>query len=287
MKKFKQTEDGGTGLATTNYFTAVDHLSLNMRKGEIFAMLGHNGAGKTTTISMLTGMLDATGGSVTCFGRHIITDDANVSSTQQKQDIEYVRQVMGICPQHDILFELLTVYEHLDIYCDFKGVDPAEKEGKIQRIMRDVGVELHANTMAKDLSGGSKRKLSVALALVADSRLVLLDEPTSGMDLTARRRLWDMLKDYKKDRIIILTTHNMDEADLLGDRIGIMSQGRLVCLGAPMFLKNRYGSGFKLEIRKEDANEAILANSNVKVYMEKHFGTGIKTISDDSHSCSF
>jgi ATP-binding cassette subfamily A (ABC1) protein 3 len=89
--------------------------------------------------------------------------------------------------------------------------------------MKDIDLESHRNTMAKSLSGGNKRKLSVALALVADSKLVLLDEPTSGMDLTARRRLWSMLKDYKKGRIIILTTHNMDEADLLGDKIGIMS----------------------------------------------------------------
>ena len=116
--------------------------------------------------------------------------------------------------------------------------------------MKDVGVTLHKDTQAQNLSGGTKRKLSVALALVADSRLVLLDEPTAGMDLTARRRLWDMLKDYKSDRIMILTTHNMDEADLLGDRVGIMSQGRIVCLGDPMFLKNKYGSGFKLEIKK-------------------------------------
>ena len=104
--------------------------------------------------------------------------------------------------------------------------------------------------MAKDLSGGNRRKLSVALALVADSKLVLLDEPTSGMDLNARRRLWDMLKDYRQDRIIILTTHNMDEADLLGDRIGIMSQGRQVCLGSSQFLKNRYGCGYNLSIKK-------------------------------------
>jgi ATP-binding cassette, subfamily A (ABC1), member 3 len=104
--------------------------------------------------------------------------------------------------------------------------------------------------MAKDLSGGNRRKLSVALALVADSKIVLLDEPTSGMDLNARRRLWDMLKDYRQDRIIILTTHNMDEADLLGDRIGIMSQGRLVCLGSSSFLKNRYGCGYNLSIKK-------------------------------------
>jgi ATP-binding cassette subfamily A (ABC1) protein 3 len=116
--------------------------------------------------------------------------------------------------------------------------------------MKDIDVYAHRNTLAKDLSGGNRRKLSVALALVADSKLVLLDEPTSGMDLTARRRLWDMLKDYKKDRIVILTTHNMDEADLLGDRIGIMSAGRLVCLGSGLFLKNKFGYGYKMNLRK-------------------------------------
>ena len=99
--------------------------------------------------------------------------------------------------------------------------------------MKDIDVWPHRNTMAGSLSGGNKRKLSVALALVADSKLVILDEPTSGMDLNARRRLWDMLKNYKQDRIIILTTHNMNEADLLGDRIAIMSHGRVKCLGSP------------------------------------------------------
>jgi len=98
------------------------------------------------------------------------------------------------------------------------------------------------------LSGGNRRKLSVALALVADSKFVLLDEPTSSLDLTARRRLWDVLRDYKKDRIIVLTTHNMDEADLLGDRIGIMKSGQLVCLGSSEFLKNKFGYGYKLKI---------------------------------------
>jgi len=112
--------------------------------------------------------------------------------------------------------------------------------------MKDVDVWDHRDTISKALSGGNRRKLCVALALVADSKLVLLDEPTAGMDLTARRRLWDMLKDYKKDRIIILTTHNMDEADILGDRVGIMSGGSLKCLGTPLFLKKRYGYTYKL-----------------------------------------
>ena len=100
------------------------------------------------------------------------------------------------------------------------------------------------------MSGGSKRKLSVAIALVGNSKLVVLDEPTAGMDLSARRKLWNMLKKYKQDRIIILTTHYMDEADILGDRIGIMNEGELVCLGSPLFLKSRFGTGYTLTVVK-------------------------------------
>ena len=137
--------------------------------------------------------------------------------------------------------------EHLEIYCQFKGIQ-VEKDIKINQIMKDIDVWPHRDTQAGSLSGGNKRKLSVALALVADSKLVILDEPTSGMDLNARRRLWDMLKNYKQDRIIILTTHNMNEADLLGDRIAIMSHGRVKCLGSPQFLKGHYGHGFKMQV---------------------------------------
>ena len=109
--------------------------------------------------------------------------------------------------------------------------------------------------MSKTLSGGQKRKLSVGIALVGNSRLVLLDEPTSGMDLTARRKLWNMLKDEKKGRVIVLTTHFMDEADILGYRIGIMADGKLRCCGSSLFLKNKFGVGYRLSIVKKD-NEA-------------------------------
>lgn len=126
----------------------------------------------------------------------------------------------------------------------------SRREEQINKIIKDVGLEKFKDTMSNNLSGGNKRKLSVALALVADSKLVLLDEPTSGMDLNARRRLWNILAEYKRDKIIILTTHNMDEADLLGDRVGIMNQGQLVCLGSSSFLKQHYGSSPKLLIKK-------------------------------------
>jgi ATP-binding cassette subfamily A (ABC1) protein 3 len=119
-------------------------------------------------------------------------------------------------------------------------------------MMLDVDLTTNKNTMAKNLSGGNKRKLSVAIALIGGSRLVLLDEPTSGLDLGARRKLWNMLKLYKNDRIIILTTHYMDEADILGDRIGIMNNGEIICLGSSLFLKNRFGIGYNLSIIKNN-----------------------------------
>lgn len=122
-------------------------------------------------------------------------------------------------------------------------------------MLRDVDLTQHRATMAMNLSGGSKRKLSVAIALIGGSKLVLLDEPTSGMDLSSRRSLWNMLKNYKNNRVIILTTHYMDEADILGDRIGIMAGGKLVCLGSSLFLKHRFGVGYNLTLVKANKEE--------------------------------
>lgn len=122
-------------------------------------------------------------------------------------------------------------------------------------MLKDVDLYHSRNTRAGNLSGGNKRKLSVAIALIGGSKFVLLDEPTAGMDLTARRRLWNMLEKEKKNRIIILTTHYMDEADILGDRIGIMAEGKLICLGSSLFLKNRFGVGYKITMVKKEKEE--------------------------------
>lgn len=119
-------------------------------------------------------------------------------------------------------------------------------------MLKETDLISSKDTVAKQLSGGGRRKLSVAIALIGGSKFVLLDEPTAGMDLTARRRLWNMLEKQKKNRIIILTTHYMDEADILGDRIGIMANGSLICLGSSLFLKNRFGVGYKITMVKKD-----------------------------------
>ena len=158
---------------------------------------------------------------------------------------------MGVCPQHDVLFELLTPIEHLDLFFELKGGNPMKKAKEIDDMIRDVGLTVDKDKQSGSLSGGNKRKLSVSIALIGESKLVLLDEPTSGMDLSARRALWNMLRKYRRDRIIILTTHYMDEADVLGDRIGIMAQGQLKCLGSSLFLKNKFGGGYKMIMVKK------------------------------------
>jgi ATP-binding cassette subfamily A (ABC1) protein 3 len=129
-------------------------------------------------------------------------------------------------------------------------------------MLRDVDIN-GVDTMAQNLSGGNRRKLSVAIALIGGSKFVLLDEPTAGMDLSARRKLWNMLKNYKHNRIIILTTHYMDEADILGDRVAIMTAGQLICLGSPLFLKNRFGVGYNLTMVKKSKD----INTKVGLYL--------------------
>ncbi|XP_032883716.1 retinal-specific phospholipid-transporting ATPase ABCA4 [Amblyraja radiata] len=211
---------------------AVDGLSINFFQGQITSFLGHNGAGKTTTMSMLIGLFPPTSGTAFINGKDIRTD------------INAIRQDMGICPQHNILFNNLTVAEHILFYTQLKGqaVDEAEKQTEV--MLDEIGLTHKRDELAQNLSGGMKRKLSVALAFIGGAKVIILDEPTSGVDPYSRRSIWDLLLKYRSGRTIILSTHHMDEADLLGDRIAIISRGKLLCCGSSLFLKNSFGSGF-------------------------------------------
>ncbi len=211
---------------------AVDALDLTMYEGQIFVLLGHNGAGKSTTISMLTGLIDKTAGSASVFGLDV---------GSQMQDI---RHNIGVCPQHDVLFPDLTVKEHLDFFAALKCVPDAEAE--VDKQIQQVGLTEKRHVQSRNLSGGQKRKLSVAIALLGDSKVIFLDEPTSGMDPHSRRFTWNLLQNNREGRVIILTTHFMDEADLLGDRVAIMADGKLKCSGTSLFLKEKYGIGYTL-----------------------------------------
>ncbi|RLN50687.1 hypothetical protein BBJ28_00003089 [Nothophytophthora sp. Chile5] len=217
---------------------AVAGLDLTMYCGQITALLGHNGAGKTTIISMLTGLIPPTSGDATLYGCSI------------KNDFQELRRVIGICPQHDVLFEDLTVQEHLLLFGTMKNVSRDELQNSVDKMVEDVGLTEIRHALAKTLSGGQKRKLSVALAFLGNSKLVFLDEPTSGMDPYSRRFTWNLLQQRREDRVIVLTTHFMDEADILGDRIAILSEGRLRCAGSSLSLKNRFGAGYNLTMIK-------------------------------------
>ena len=185
-------------------------------------------------------MIENTEGSVSLFGKDIF------------EKMEEARKTMGVCPQHDVLFDLLTPEEHLDIFYEFKGADKTNKKQEINQILNDIGISDKRKSLSGKLSGGNKRKLSIAIALCGGSKFVLLDEPTAGLDIQARAQLWNILRNYKRDRIILMTTHYMDEADILGDRIGIMAKGKMTCLGSSMFLKNRFGVGYVMTIVKSN-----------------------------------
>ncbi|KAF0293021.1 ATP-binding cassette sub-family A member 3 [Amphibalanus amphitrite] len=218
---------------------AVNNVSLNMYEGQITALLGHNGAGKTTTMSVLVGLFPASSGTALINGYDIRTE------------VDEVRASLGICPQHDVLFDELTVAEHIRFFCTLKGYDGDYRE-EIDNMLNILQLEDKRNAQSHTLSGGMKRKLSVGIALCGDSKVVLLDEPTSGMDPSARRSTWDLLQRERAGRTMLLTTHFMEEADLLGDRIAIMADGQLQCCGSSLFLKRKYGAGYHMVIVKEE-----------------------------------
>ncbi|GMP86829.1 hypothetical protein CsSME_00039457 [Camellia sinensis var. sinensis] len=227
---------------------AVKSLQLTLYENQILALLGHNGAGKSTTISMLVGLLSPTSGDALVLGKNILTD------------MDEIRKGLGVCPQNDILFSELTVKEHLEIFASLKGVKEDSLESVVNEMIDDVGLADKVNTVVRALSGGMKRKLSLGIALIGDSKVIVLDEPTSGMDPYSMRLTWQLIKKIKKGRIILLTTHSMDEADVLGDRIAIMANGSLKCCGSSLFLKREYGVGYTLTLVKTAPSTSVAAD---------------------------
>eukprot|EP00002_Diphylleia_rotans_P010817 TRINITY_DN2139_c0_g1_i4.p1 TRINITY_DN2139_c0_g1~~TRINITY_DN2139_c0_g1_i4.p1 ORF type:complete len:1384 (+),score=248.88 TRINITY_DN2139_c0_g1_i4:167-4318(+) len=219
--------------------TAVDRLDLCMYEGQIMSLLGHNGAGKTTTVSMLTGFFPPSGGDAIIYGMSI------------RDKMERIRENIGLCSQYNVLWDELTVEEHLYLFAALKGVPYPDLQNHVEERIKDVGLEEKAQSLSKDLSGGQKRKLCVAIAFTGGTKIIFLDEPTSGMDPFSRRAIWSLLQRLKDNRTIILTTHFMDEADLLGDRIAIMNHGKLAACGSSLFLKSRFGVGYTLTVVKK------------------------------------
>ncbi|XP_020242626.1 ABC transporter A family member 2-like [Asparagus officinalis] len=215
-------------------FHAVKGIWVNLAKNQLFCLLGPNGAGKTTAISCLTGITPVTGGDALIYG-HSVRNPIGMTN---------IRRIIGVCPQFDILWDALSSSEHLHLFSSLKGLPPSTINSAVEKSLAEVKLTRAAKVRAGSYSGGMKRRLSVAIALLGDPKLVFLDEPTTGMDPISRRHVWDIIGEAKKGRAIVLTTHSMEEADILSDRIAIMAKGRLRCLGTSIRLKSRFGTGY-------------------------------------------
>ena len=230
---------------------ACNKISFNLFRNEIFALLGRNGAGKTSLINVLIGMFNATSGSAIYKENNIL----------EEENMVQFRNKLGICPQHDILFPKLTVREHLEMFCYFKGFDITKIKDEVDNTLKDFRIHDIENILAGTLSAGQRRKLSIAISVIGGSEVIFLDEPSSGMDITSRRNLWEILKKIIEKRIIILTTHYMEEASVLGNRIGIMAEGVLKCIGTPLFLIEKYGKYLSINVYKDkQANNEDIIN---------------------------
>jgi len=232
-------------------FTAVCSVSFNVKKGEVFALLGPNGAGKTTIVEILELLKSPTRGYVSIFGNAVLTGiEAGNFFTGMDRDYGGIKEKIGVLPQGFNSFDLLTVYENIDYFARMYS-----KHIDIDRLITELGLKDKRNALFKDLSGGLKQRVGIAIALVNDPDIVFLDEPTTGLDPRSRRDVWEAIKSLKsRGKTIFLTTHYMDEAYHLADRICVIHKGNLVAEGSPEDLINKYGGGNTLVIRECSAD---------------------------------
>lgn len=205
---------------------AVDDLSLDINEGELFALLGFNGAGKTTTIKLLTGLLKPTSGDAHIFKKSIVNE------------INDIKPILNISPQESAVAPNLSVFENLVLIAEIYGFKKEEAINKAYQMMEKFGITDRKNDKAKKLSGGLKRRLSIAMALITDPKIVFLDEPTLGLDVRARRELWHIISELKGKTTIILTTHYLEEVEALADSIAIIDKGKLKIKGTIEELKS-------------------------------------------------
>ena len=231
-----------------NSFLAVDGLNLRIRKGEVFGFLGPNGAGKTTSIKMMVGLLKPTEGGVLIEG----------------EEIESVEKgKIGVCPQDLVIWDGLTCEENIALIGDMYEVPGKVLKERIKQLLRDLILSDKTKTLASQLSGGMKRRLNLAMALIHEPEIVVLDEPSAGLDPQSRLVLWEYIRSLSKEKgkTIILTTHIMEEADRLSDRIAIMDHGKLLVLDTPESLKKKIGGGDVVEIQLSNPgmNEKVVS----------------------------
>ncbi len=209
--------------------TAVNAISLNVEQGTLFSLLGVNGAGKTTTIKMLTGLTKPTSGEAYVMGRSINTE------------LDEVKKLVSVSPQDTAVAPNLTVRENLEFIAGIYGMDRKRAKEKADELVKEFSMEEIEKSMAKTLSGGWQRRLSIAMALITEPLILFLDEPTLGLDVIARRELWQIINSVKKNVTVVLTTHYMEEAEKLSDKVAVMVKGEVKAVGTVSELLQRTG----------------------------------------------
>ena len=238
-----------------NDFTAVNDLSIEIRKGEIVGFLGPNGAGKTTTISMLSTILKPSNGMITIEGHNIIHEP------------QEARKRIGVCPQELVFYDYLTAKENAEFFAQMHHLDGKKVNGRLAELFEELSLTDKLNARSSTLSGGMKRRLNVLLSLIMDPEIVFLDEPTAGLDPQSSRITWDFIRDLRnKGKTVLVTTHNMREAEELCDRIYIIDKGVLIAQGTPQSIKANVGEGeiFDFQFKDEHNGDLEVIKSNIE-----------------------
>ena len=250
-----------------NGLAAVDGISLNIKKGELFALLGPNGAGKTTTINMLCCLLKPTGGTARIMGYDILEEPFEV------------KQVIGVSPQETAISEHLTPEENLNLIGRIHGIDARELKLRTRELLETMGLGERAKDQVRKFSGGMKRRLNIMMALIHNPAVLFLDEPTLGLDPQARRAVWTYITRLKGLKTILLTTHYMDEADFLADRVGIMDRGKIVALGSSRELKTSLLEKHTMVIYAWNLTQRVISEMRGR-YAQVEVSDGTMTVTD-------
>ncbi|KAF8820888.1 hypothetical protein IE077_002707, partial [Cardiosporidium cionae] len=244
---------------------ALNNFELTIHANETMVLLGENGAGKSTLMKILSGEISPTNGSISIFGMDL------------HRDKDKIHQIIGVCPQHDALWDKLTVYDHMELFARLKNSElkgPILKEN-IRNVLCDVNLLDKMDVYPRKLSGGMRRKISIALAFICNPKLVLLDEPSSGLDPFSRQLLWKVLQDMKARKSVLISTHYTDEAEVLGDRVAIVHKGSTICCGSAFDLKNHYDCE---EAKLDSSIEEVMnfdANSNLtECFLQNKYSVG-------------
>ncbi len=257
---------------------AVDRLNLSIKRGEIFALLGPNGAGKTTTIKMLCCLLRSSGGTATVMGNDI------------SRYPRAVRQVINVSPQETAVAPNLTALENLILMGRIYGLNHAQARVRGEELLQTVELGARSREAVKRFSGGMLRRLSIAMALISDPQVLFLDEPTAGLEARSRKSLWELIESYRERKTIVLTTHYLEEADVLADRLAIINKGRLVALGTSEELKNKLAGLETMTIQAENLTPTVVERlkesyPRVKLTGKKIFIEGEKLDFDTVVDC--